>query len=204
MVTTKGLKKDPQLAEKIDKAVFPGLQGGPHDNQTAAIAVALREASTPAFKIYAAQIVKNSKALAKELIEFGFTLSSGGSDNHLILIDLKSKNVNGAIAAIALETAGIIVNKNGVPHDSMPPFYPSGIRLGTPAITTRGMKEAQMTQIAAWINKTIEEIKSEKLPDVKEKRSEFIRDFRNRVSKNKNLLKIAAEVKTLCQNFPLP
>lgn len=204
MVTAKGLKKDSDLAEKIDKAVFPGLQGGPHDNQTAAIAVALKEASTPAFKNYAAQIVKNSKALAKELIGLGFTLSGGGSDNHLILIDLRSKNVNGAIGAIALETAGIIVNKNGVPFDTQPPFYPSGIRMGTPALTTRGMKEAEMKKIASWINKVIEEVKREKLPDIKEKRAEYVRDFRVRVAKNKNLLIIAAEVKTLCAKFPLP
>ena len=204
MVTEKGLKKDPTLADKIDKAVFPGLQGGPHDNQTAAIAVALKEASTPAFKTYAAQIVKNSKALALALHDFDFELSGGGSDNHLILIDLRNKGVNGAVAAIALEVAGIIVNKNGVPHDTMPPFYPSGIRLGTPAITTRGMKEAEMKNIAAWINWAIEEIKSEKLPQEKEQRSEFLRNFRNRVAKNNNLLKIAAEIKALCQKYPLP
>src|SRR3990167_689220 len=144
MVTQKGLGKDPDLANKIDKAVFPGLQGGPHDNQTAAIAVALKEASTPAFKTYAAQIVKNSKALASALLNYNFTLSGGGSENHLILIDLKSTGVNGAIAAIALEVAGIVVNKNSVPFETNPPFYPSGIRLGTPAITTLGMKEAEM------------------------------------------------------------
>jgi glycine hydroxymethyltransferase len=204
MVTAKGLKKDPDLADKIDKAVFPGLQGGPHDNQTAAIAVALKEASTPAFKKYAAQIVKNSKALASVLIEFDFTLSSGGSDNHLILIDLRSKGVNGAVAAIALEVAGIVVNKNGVPFDIMPPFYPSGIRLGTPAITTRGMKEKEMEKIAGWINQVTNEVKREKLPEDKEARSSFVRDFRIRVSKNKNLLKIASSVKTFCQKFPLP
>jgi len=204
MATAKGLEKDPDLAEKIDKAVFPGLQGGPHDNQTAAIAVALREAQGKPFKAYAAQIVKNSKTLAKELTNFGFSLSGGGTDNHLILIDLRNKGVNGAVAAIALEAAGIIVNKNAVPHDSMPPFYPSGIRLGTPAITTRGMKEKEMSKIAAWINQTIERVKSEKLPDDREKRTDFIREFRNRVSKNQNLLKIASEVKSLCQKFPLP
>src|SRR3989344_2101932 len=122
MVTDRGLKKDPDLADKIDKAVFPGLQGGPHDNQTAAIAVSLKEASTPDFKIYAAQIVKNSQVLASTLINFDFDLSGGGSDNHLILINLQNKDVNGSIAAIALEVAGIVVNKNGVPFDPMPPF----------------------------------------------------------------------------------
>lgn len=204
IVTQKGLQKDPDLADKIDKAVFPGLQGGPHDNQTAAIAVALKEASTSQFKEYAAQIVKNSKILARELIKFEFNLSGGGSDNHLILVNLQNKSVNGSIAAIALEVSGIVVNKNGVPFDPMPPFYPSGIRLGTPAITTRGMKETEMTKIAAWINEVVQEVKSEKLPDQKEKRASFVRDFRSRVAKNKKLLQIAQEVKTLCQKYPVP
>src|SRR3989338_7798306 len=155
MVTQKGLKKDPELGNKINKAVFPGLQGGPHDNQTAAIAVALLEASKPSFTAYGKQIVKNAKVLADELIRYGFDLVSWGTDNHLILIDLSNKKVNGAVAALALETAGIIVNKNAVPNDPMPPFYPSGIRLGTPAITTRGMKEKEMLKIAQWLNKAI-------------------------------------------------
>lgn len=204
MVTKKGLIKDPDLAEKIDKAVFPGLQGGPHDNQTAAIAVALKEASIPAFKKYGAQIVKNSKVLAEELVKLGFKLSSGGTDNHLILIDLRNKNVNGAIAATALEVAGIVVNKNAVPFDPMPPFYPSGIRLGTPAITTRGVKEKHMAQIATWISETIDEVSNEKLPESKEKRVDFMRDFKVRVAKNKKLLKIAQKVKNFTKKFPIP
>lgn len=204
MVTDKGAKKDPDLADKIDKAVFPGLQGGPHDNQTAAIAVALREAATPAFKKYAAQIVKNTKALASSLIDVGFNLSSGGSDNHLILIDLTNKSVNGAVAAIALEAAGIVVNKNAVPFDPNPPFYPSGIRLGTPAITTRGLKEKEMKKIAGWFRRTIEEIKNERFPDDKEARIQFMKGFRIRTNHNKNLLAIAAEVKNLTKKFPIP
>jgi len=204
MITDKGLKKDPELGKKIDSAIIPGLQGGPHDHQTAAIAVALREAQGKPFKTYGEQIIKNAKALAASLIKFDFDLSSGGTDNHLILVDLRNKNVNGAIAAIALEVAGIVVNKNGVPFDPMPPFYPSGIRLGTPAITTRGMKEEEMAKIAAWMNQVIEEIKDEKLPKEKEKRSEFVKNFRERIAKNKNLLTIAREVKTLCSKFPIP
>lgn len=204
MVTEKGLKKDSELGQKIDSAIIPGLQGGPHDNQTAAIAVALKEASTPAFKKYGRQIVKNAQALAPSLLDFDFDLSSGGTDNHLILIDLRNKNVNGAIAAIALEVAGIVVNKNGVPFDTNPPFYPSGIRLGTPAITTRGMKEPQMLKIADWINRTVEEVKDEQLPKEKEARNEFMKDFKKRVVKNKNLLAIFAEVKSLTQKFPVP
>ncbi|MEK9147188.1 MAG: serine hydroxymethyltransferase [Patescibacteria group bacterium] len=204
MVTTTGLRKDPELAEKIDKAVFPGLQGGPHDNQTAAIAVALKEASTPAFKKYATQIVKNAKALADELLRNGFDLASGGTDNHLILIDLRSKGVNGSIAAYALEVANIVVNKNGVPFDDQPPFYPSGIRLGTPAITTRGMKEEEMIKTGEWITRAIGAVKDEKLPEHKEKRNQFLKEFKKRADKNKQLLKIAAEVKSLTKNFPLP
>ncbi|PIY94024.1 MAG: serine hydroxymethyltransferase, partial [Candidatus Levybacteria bacterium CG_4_10_14_0_8_um_filter_35_23] len=168
MVTQKGLKKDPQLSSKIDKAVFPGLQGGPHDNQTAGIAVALGEASKASFKKYGEQIVKNSKALANKLNKYGFNLISGGSNNHLLLIDLANKKVNGAVAAYALEIAGIIINKNSVPNDTMPPFYPSGIRLGTPAITTRNMKEKEMEKIASWINRVVEECPKVNLPKTKE------------------------------------
>ena len=203
MVTKKGLEKDPELPKKIDSAIIPGLQGGPHDNQTAAIAVCLKEASTAAFKSYSKQIVKNSQVLAKELSSYGFDLVSGGTDNHLILIDLRSRDINGSIAAIALEVAGIVINKNSVPFDTNPPFYPSGIRLGTPAITTRGMKEAEMEKIAIWINAAIAEVKAEKLPKVKEKRAEFIKNFKTRVTKNRKLLKIAQEVKAFCSRFPL-
>ena len=204
MVTQKGAKYDPELAEKIDKAVFPGLQGGPHDNQTAAIAVALREAQGKPFKKYGQQIVKNSKALASSLSTFHFDLSSGGSDNHLILIDLRNKGVNGAVAAITLEVAGIVTNKNGVPFDTNPPYYPSGIRLGTPAITTRGMKEAEMKKIAQWISRTIDEVKNERFPPDKDTRSQFMKGFRIRISHNQNLKKIASEVKNLTKKFPIP
>jgi len=203
MVTNKGIKKDPDLPSKIDKAVFPGLQGGPHDNQTAAIAVALKEASSSSFKRYAKQIVVNSQTLAKELVGMGFNLVSGGSDNHLILIDLTNKKVNGAVAAYALEVAGIVVNKNAVPSDSMPPFYPSGIRLGTPAITTRGMKEGEMIKIAGWINRAIKEVSSEKLPKDKEKRKIFFVKFKEETAENKELQKIAKEVKDLCKKYTI-
>lgn len=204
MVTEKGLKKDPDLADKIDKAVFPGLQGGPHDNQTASIAVALKEASEPEFKKYANQIVKNAKELAKVLVANGFDLVSGGTDNHLLLIDLRSKGVNGAIAAFALEVANIVVNKNSVPNDTMPPFYPSGIRLGTPAITTRGMNEVDMIKVGEWIAKIIEEVADTKLPAKKEDRSKYFSDVKRELSKNRELLRIGKEVKTFAAKFPLP
>jgi glycine hydroxymethyltransferase len=202
MVTEKGLKKNPDLGKLIDTAIIPGLQGGPHDNQTAAIAVALKEASAPAFKKYSSQIVKNAKALAGELTRYDFNLVSGGTDNHLILIDLKNKGVNGSIAALALEVAGIVVNKNGVPFDTMPPFYPSGIRLGTPAITTRGMKERDMKKIAGWFNLVMNEVSEEVLPTDKTERSVYFKDFKKRIWKNKNLLRIATEVKSFCSKFP--
>lgn len=204
MVTDKGLKKNPDLPRLIDSAIIPGLQGGPHDNQTAAIAVCLKEASTASFKKYGLQIVKNAKKLAEQLTKDGFDIVSGGTDNHLLLIDLRNKNINGAVAAFALEAAGIVINKNAVPDDPMPPFYPSGIRLGTPAITSRGMKEKEMVKVASWINQAIESIKNEKLPHDKESRSQFWKDFRKRVVKNNKLSKISREVKTFCSKFPVP
>jgi len=204
MVTEKGLKKNPDLPKKIDSAIIPGLQGGPHDNQTAAIAVALLEASKPSFKKYGAQIVANSKALASELNKLGFDLVSGGSDNHLILIDLKNKKVNGAIAALALETAGIVLNKNGVPFDTLPPFYPSGIRLGTPAITTRGMREKDMKKVAAFMDRAVAEVAGWQFPTDKEERRVVWKGYKDKIYKNKKLLEIAHEVRLFCNKFPVP
>jgi glycine hydroxymethyltransferase len=204
MVTKKGLLKDIALSEKIDKAVFPGLQGGPHDNQTAGIAVSLLEASQTSFKAYGAQIVKNAKTLGRELTKYGFDLVSGGTDNHLILIDLSSKNVNGAVLALALEVSGLVVNKNAVPNDPMPPFYPSGIRLGTPAITTRKMLEKDMVKIAKWINEVTDEVRNYSFPKDKEERSKFWASFKKEVYKNPTLLEINKEVKKFALKFPVP
>ncbi len=145
------------LPTLIDRAVFPGLQGGPHDHQTAAIAVALHEAGEPTFKDYAAQIVKNAKALADHLLSKGFSLVSGGTDNHLLLIDLSSKNMTGSIAEKALDEIGITVNKNAIPFDTRPPYDPSGIRIGTPSMTTRGMKESDMEAIANIMARVIDD-----------------------------------------------
>jgi glycine hydroxymethyltransferase len=142
-------------ASRVDKAVFPGLQGGPHNHTTAAIAVALREAAQPAFGIYARQVVANAKALAAALLERGYALVSGGTDNHLILIDLTPQGIAGKPAAKALDRAGIEVNYNTVPFDPRKPFDPSGIRIGTPAITTRGLGESHMAQVAAWMDDAI-------------------------------------------------
>ncbi len=143
------------LPTLIDRALIPGLQGGPHNHQTAAIAVALKEAAQPEFKEYALQIVRNSRALAERLLSHGFNLVTGGTDNHLILVDLTNKNITGKIAEDALGKAGITVNKNTVPHDPRKPFDPSGIRLGTPALTTRGFKEDEMGVIGDLINEAL-------------------------------------------------
>ena len=148
-------------AENVDKAVFPGLQGGPHMHTLTAIAVAMAEADTPEFVAYAKQIVKNAKALAEKLLEYEFNLSSGGTDNHLILIDLRNKNIPGKKLAKALDRARIVTNYNTTPSDPAHPSNPSGLRLGTPAITTRGMKEEQARQIAGFINKVAENIDNE-------------------------------------------
>lgn len=204
MVTNKGLARDLDMGSKIDRAVFPGLQGGPHDNTTAAIAVALKEAETPAFRKYAKQIVVNAKALAATLMGEGLTLTTGGTDNHLMVVDLRPQGIVGNVVAEALEVAGIVVNKNSVPHDTNPPFYPSGIRLGTPAATTRGMKESEMKKIGQWIVQVVGEVSQYRLPATKEERGAFLKRARGDIVKNKKLLAIAKEVKTLCKHFPVP
>jgi glycine hydroxymethyltransferase len=205
MVTKKGIKKDPDLPKKIETAIIPGLQGGPHDNQTAAIAVALKEANSKKFINYSKQIVANAKELAAQLKEHGFELVSGGTDNHLILIDLRNKKVNGRIAAYALEKAGIVANCNGVPGDDMPPLYPSGLRIGTPAITTRGLKERDMKKVADWYCRVIDQVNGMELPlEDRKKRIELNKKYRSEIDKNKDLKKIEKEVKNFIIKFPLP
>ncbi|MBX5469145.1 MAG: serine hydroxymethyltransferase [Thermoleophilaceae bacterium] len=147
---------DARRAQAIDRAVFPGLQGGPHDHTTAAIAVALHEAAQPAFRDYAHAVVANARVLAEELAERGFDLVSGGTDNHLILIDLTAKGVTGGQAAEALDRAGLTCNRNTVPFDPRKPLDPSGIRLGTPAVTTRGMGPAEMVEIARCVDEVVD------------------------------------------------
>lgn len=146
---------DEEVAKKIDRAIFPGLQGGPHDHTTAAIAVALKEASTLQFKKYGVQIVKNAKALAETLSSGGLRLVSGGTDNHLMLIDLGKDGPSGKEVQDELESAGIILNKNTVPRETRKPFVTSGLRMGTPAVTTRGMKEKEMKKIGELILKIV-------------------------------------------------
>lgn len=179
MVTPSGIKKDKELPTKIDKAVFPGLQGGPHQHQIAGIAVCLNDALKMSYKKYGIQVVRNAKALASSLISLGFNLVSGGTDNHLMVIDLRNKNILGQEAQDLLDRSGITVNKNTIPFEPNSAFRPSGIRLGTPALTTRGMKEKEMKIIASWIAEVIES-----------------RD-------NKTCLEVKKKVKGICKLFPI-
>jgi glycine hydroxymethyltransferase len=170
-------------ATAVDKAVFPGLQGGPHNHTTAGIAVALHEAAQPSFKDYAAQVVANAKALATALTEHGFDLVSGGTDNHLILADLTAKGIGGKPAAKALDAAGIELNFNGVPFDTRRPLDPSGIRLGTAALTTRGLTEQHMPAVAAWMDQAV---------------TAGLKDD------TAALTRVAGEISDLLQSFPMP
>ena len=204
MVTEKGMKKDPELGDKLDKAIFPGLQGGPHDNNTAGIAVALLEASKPEFKEYGKQIVLNAKALAAVLMKNGLKLVTNGTDNHMILIDLTPfGNGKGQFAQDALELAGVVVCKNTIPKEPSSPFYPSGVRLGTPAITTRGMKEQDMGVIGNVIADVINEIKDYELPSDKEARAAAIKKFRSEIATNAAIKAARAKTLDLCGKFPL-
>jgi glycine hydroxymethyltransferase len=170
-------------AKKIDSAILPGLQGGPHNHTTAAIAVALREAAQPEFKEYAQNIVSNAKALAEELLARGFDLVSGGTDNHLILIDLQNKGVRGKPAAKALDRAGLELNFNAVPFDPRPPANPSGLRIGTPSVTSRGMGRSEMREIARWMDEGVEAV---------------------RTVDDAAIARIFGEVKELTSRFPAP
>lgn len=166
------------LPSLIDRAVIPGLQGGPHNHQTAAIAVALGEALTPAFKKYGNQVAKNAKTLAAELTKLGFNLVTGGTDNHLMVVDLTNKSISGKEGEKALGLAGITVNKNTVPFDPRSPFDPSGIRLGTPALTSRGMKEKEMKQVAVWIEEALSHASDDKyLSGLHKQITAFTKDY---------------------------
>ena len=170
-----------KFAKEIDRAVFPGMQGGPHDNVTAAKAVAFAEALKPEFTEYAKQVIANAKAMADELIGLGFKIISGGTDNHLMVVDLTPQGIVGKDAEAALDKAGISTSRSTIPFDPNPPYNPSGIRLGTPAMTTRGMKEEESRQVARWIASAI----AAKDDEAK-------------------LVSIREEVKALCAKFPIP
>lgn len=171
----------PEHASAIDRAVFPGLQGGPHNHATAGIAVAAHEAAQPEFAAYARAVVANAAVLAAALAERGFSITTGGTDNHLMLVDVTPKGLGGKAAAKALDAAGLVLNYNAIPFDPRKPMDPSGLRIGTPAVTSRGMGEAEMRQIAAWIDQVLAAPSDDAL-----------------------LARVAAEVKELCGRFPAP
>lgn len=204
MVTNKGLKHDLEMGEKINKSIIPGIQGGPHMNSIAGIGVALKEASRASFKKYASQILKNADVLAKELVKYDFNLVSGGTDSHLLLIDIRNKELLGNTFAEGCDEAHIVFNRNGVPYDPNPPFYPSGIRLGTPGTTSRGMKEKEMKLIASYLNEIAEGLK-----ETKKKLKLSTEDEKKRVNrqsiiqKTPAIKKIQKEIKALCRRYPI-
>ncbi|MDP2709483.1 MAG: serine hydroxymethyltransferase, partial [bacterium] len=170
-----------EFAKQVDRAVFPGMQGGPHDHITAAKAVAFGEALRPEFKDYAKQIIANAKTMAEEFVKLGYRVVSGGTDNHLMVVDMTSKDISGKEAEIVFEKCGISVSRSTIPNDPNPPMNPSGVRFGTPAITTRGMKEAEIKKIVGWINSAVEQKDEAEMLD-----------------------SIKSQVKEMCLEFPIP
>ncbi len=191
MVTRKGLRKMSDMGERIDKAVFPGLQGGPHNNQIAALAVALAEAKKSPFKLYARKIVQNANVLAGELVAKEWSLATGGTDTHLLLADVRPFGVSGKVAAVAMEIAGMVMNANSIPNDPAGPMNPSGLRFGTPGLTTRGMSVPEMKQIAIYMNDVME----------------IIRDYGDKADglyQNKKLRDIGNQVAKMARVYPVP
>ncbi len=204
MVTERGLKRDPKLGQKIDAAIIPGLQGGPHNATTAAIAIAAAEAQKPAFTAYGKQIRKNATALAAALTKHGMQLVGGGTQTHLMVVDLTPFGEGmGTQVAYAMDVAGMYANRNTIPTEPCSPFYPSGLRLGTPLVTSRGMKEPQMKQIANWIARVVEVVKDQQLPTEKTARPAFVKTFRAWADAQPELLKIRKEVKEMAMQYPL-
>lgn len=194
-----------EYRERIERAVFPGLQGGPHEQTIAGIAVALKEAMTPEFEKYAQQIVRNARQLAETLKIAGLKLVSDGTDNHLMLIDLRPFGAGrGVFVEKALEAAGISTNKSPVPNDPTPPYYPSGVRLGTPAITSRGMKEGEMERIGSWIAAIAKEFAKREMPEDKERRTETLREFVAELKENELVKQTRKEVAEFAEKFPVP
>ena len=205
LVTQKGLDADKDLGSKIDKAIIPGAQGGPHLNNIAGIGIALKEASQPGFKDYAERIVRNAKSLAEALMERGITLVSGGTDNHLILADLTSSGVGrGVLFNDGLERIGLIANKNTVPQEQGSPIYPSGLRLGTPAVTTRGLDVSHMKQIASWISQFSAHTKDVQVPSDKDARAAVLSQFRATFNTDPFYDSLREEVRALALRYPIP
>jgi glycine hydroxymethyltransferase len=191
------------LSESIDSSVFPGLQGGPHLHTIAGIAITLQKSMEGQFNKYAKQVVANAQYLSKLLERKGYDIVSGGTDKHLILIDLRNKNINGWFAAWALEKAGIIVNRNTVPYETGSPYYPSGLRVGTPAITARGMKEKEMKKIAGWIDDCLSHLGEHLVPDEKEERSRVLKKFKIQMERDEYFKGVALQVREFCSKFPI-
>jgi len=193
-----------ELEDKINTAVFPGLQGGPHLNTIAGVAIALENTKTETFKTYAVQTVANARYLAQYFIDAGLDVVSEGTDKHLILIDLRKTGTGAWFVALALEQAGIIVNKNTVPFDNSLAFYPSGIRLGTQALTVRGIRSKQIKQIGDWIIAVIEHLGKLEIPTDKDERLKVLKSFSVEIKADKFYQDIARQVRTLCYRFPIP
>ena len=204
LVTKRGLEKDAKLGSKIDSAIIPGLQGGPHNATTAAIAIAAKEATQPGYKAYIKQIRKNADALAAALISHNLKLVGDGTQTHLMLLDLTQYSIGlGTQVAYAMDVAGMYANRNTIPNEQGSPFYPSGVRIGTPLVTTRGMKEPQMEQIATWIARVVDHVKTHALPKDKTMWKPFIADFQNWADQDSVLLGIRSEVTELASQYPL-
>ena len=204
LATARGLERDPALGKKIDAAIIPGLQGGPHNATTAGIAIAAEEASREEFRSYGAQIRKNADAMAESLKSKGIRLVGNGTETHLMVLDLTPFSDGlGTQVAYALDVAGIYANRNTVPNEPCSPFYPSGLRIGTPLVTTRGMKQAEMSQIAGWIAQVIDHVKTKRLPDDKTNRAGFVKDFRQSADSDPTLRAIAEDVKKMATKFPV-
>jgi glycine hydroxymethyltransferase len=204
LVTEPGLTREPKLGSKIDKAVIPGLQGGPHNATTAGIALAAQEATRPEFRTYARQIRINANTLAATLMKQGIKLIGNGTETHLMVLDLTPFSEGlGTQAAFALDVAGIYTNRNTIPNEPCSPFYPSGVRVGTPLVTTRGMREAEMEKIGQWIARVIGHVKDETLPGDKKQRAQFVKAFKENAQVDPYLLAIREEVEEMASQFPL-
>lgn len=192
------------ISDEINASVFPGIQGGPHNHTIAGIAVALKEASQAQFKAYAEQVVENAKTLADIFSKAGLDVVSGGTDKHLVLLDLRTVGASAWIVAWALEYAGIVMNRNTVPNDTGSPYYPSGLRMGTPSVTSRGMKTKEMKIIGDWILQVITSVSHYRIPAEKAQRQEFLKTIHKELNQNNTLKAIARSVRELCKKYPTP
>ena len=199
------MRNDKSISDLIDKAIFPGLQGGPHEHIIAGVAIAFKETMNQGFKDYAAQVIKNAKALAESLLAEGIKLVSGGTDNHLLLLDLTPFGPGkGIFVQDALEEADIATNKNTIPGEPASPFFPSGLRLGTPSLTTRGFKESDMKPVGKWIAEVIKAVSGYEYSEDKIKRQAEIQKFRAELPGNETIKRVKKEVNEFCAKFPVP